>query len=365
MPDRHEKLSHALALIMSLAGSRVGLTLRELMAEHDVGLRTLQRMLKAIDQTCHTLEVVETDEREKRWRMRPTPITRAVAITAEEIVEIEAAAQRLVVEGMGERATILRAAASRLRAQATEQALRKSEPDAEAMLASEGIAARPGPRVQLPDGVIAALRRAIIGNRMINLHYRPANGQERTYLLEPYGLLYGHRPYLLALRPGKPDAAVWRLDRILGLTEADRSFLPREGFDLANLTTNSFGIWREDPFDVVLRFSPTAAKDARAWRFHASQVFEDNEDGSLIVHIHAGGAEEMVAHLALWGDSVTVLAPSELAQRLADFGQRLVDHHLRPSAQSQDFRRAVSNEPVFGAPTDRSHTASTVPSCSV
>ena len=53
-----------------------------------VARRTVERLLAAIGQACGTLEPVETGEREKRWRMRPTPITRAVAITAEEIAEI-------------------------------------------------------------------------------------------------------------------------------------------------------------------------------------------------------------------------------------------------------------------------------------
>lgn len=232
MTERHAKLSRALALIMSLAGSRSGMTLRELMVEHDLGLRTVQRMLKAIDEACHNLEMVELDGREKRWRITPTPIARAIAISADEVVELEAAARRLSDEGLEERARTLKMAAARFRAMSTHAALRKAEPDAEAILASEGLAARPGPRVELPDNIISQLRNAILGNRRILLHYRPVSGIERVYVLEPYGLLCGHRPYLLALRPGKPDVAVWRLDRVVALTDAGTSFVPREGYTL-------------------------------------------------------------------------------------------------------------------------------------
>lgn len=335
MPDRHEKLSQALGLILSLSGSRVGLTLRELMAEHGLNLRTLQRMMKAIDQACGTLEAVESDEREKRWRMRTTPVTRAIAVKAEEIAEVEAAAKRLAEEGLDERAATLRLAADRLRAMTTEAALRRAEPDVEAMLAAEGVAARPVPRIRLQDGIIFELRRAILGSRRIHLGYRPAGGRARSYLLEPYGLLYGRRPYLLALRPNKPDVAVWRLDRIESVTDAGEAFPPRDGFELATLTADCFGIWREPPFDVALRFIPSAAADARAWQFHASQSLHDEPDGSLRVEFRAGGMEEMVAHLAAWGSAVSVLAPAALREKLAELGQQLLVRHSAPFHTSQ------------------------------
>ena len=320
---------------MSLSGSRAGLTLREMMHDHDIGLRTLQRLLRAIERACGTLEEVGTDEREKRWRMRPTPITRAIAVRAEEVAEIESAARRLADEGLQERATTLRSAAAHMRAMATEVALRRAEPDVEAILASEGIAARPGPRIVLADRVIADLRRAILGSRCILLQYRRADGQEREYLLEPYGLLYGNRPYLLALRQGKPDVAVWRLDRIMGLRDGGAPFTPRPGFTLETLTAACFGIWRETPFDVVLRFSPDVARDAKAWRFHVTQTAHDEPDGSVILRVHAGGMEEMVAHLALWGSTVTVLEPRRMAQRLAELGRDLLDHHDGANGSAQ------------------------------
>jgi predicted DNA-binding transcriptional regulator YafY len=327
MAERHEKLTKSLAMMLSLSSTRSGVTLRELMAEHDVGLRTLQRMLRAIEQVSGPLEDVPWDGREKRWRLRPIPLARALAPTASEVAEVELAAERLRQEGLTDRADLLRLAASRIRAATSPENLRRMEPDIEALLTAEGIAARPGPVVMLPEGSVHRLRRAILSCQRIKLHYRRADGSARWYVLEPYGLLYGRRPYLLALRPEKPDVAVWRLDRILDIEETDEGFRPREGCDVHALTADCFGIWREPAFDVELHFAPEAASDARAWRFHGSQMQEVLGDGSLVVRFRAGGTEEMVHHLATWGSAVTVVRPEALRERLAAFARAVLVQH--------------------------------------
>lgn len=324
MPERHEKLSQALDLIMSLAATRSGRTMADMMADMDCGRRTVERLLAAIRQVCVEVEEVPTDEREKRWRMRPNPLFGVVRMTPEEIAEIEGAARRLADEGMTERASTLRSAANKLRATMDEAAKRRTEPDVEALLASEGLAARPGPRVAVPEGVIETLRHALLATRRIRLHYRGPNGAVRVHVLEPCGLLYGARPYLLAVKPGKPDAAVWRLDRVASVEATEEGFAPRPGFDLATLTRDCFGVWRETPMDVVLRFDAGAAQDAESWHFHASQALEQQDDGTLLVRFHAGGLEEIATHLTQWGDAVEVLAPAALRRRLATIGNALI-----------------------------------------
>lgn len=69
--------------------------------------------------------------------------------------------------------------------------------------------------------------------------------------------------------------------------------------------------------DVVWRFSPEAAPDARRFRFHPSQTLEDAPDGSLIVRFRAGGMLEMCWHLFRWGDQVEVLEPEALGAMYA------------------------------------------------
>jgi predicted DNA-binding transcriptional regulator YafY len=335
MPERHEKLAQALGLIMSLAATRYGRTVAEMMEELDCSRRTVERLLGAIRQAAVDIEEVRTDEREKRWRMRPNRLVGAVRMTAEEVAEIEAAAARLAQEGLPARAATLRQAANKLRALMDEAARRRAESDVEALLASEGLASRPGPRVAVGDGVLETLRHALLAARRVRIGYRGTKGEVREHVLEPCGLVYGTRPYLLAVKQDKPDAVMWRLDRVTFAEETEEGFVPRAGNDVGTLMRDSFGVWREAPMEVALRFDARAAADAAGWRFHASQVLEPQPDGGLVVRFRAGGIEEMANHIATWGATVQVLSPPMLRERLATMGEALLRAHAgQPARQA-------------------------------
>ena len=72
---------------------------------------------------------------------------------------------------------------------------------------------------------------------------------------------------------------------------------------------DSFGIWREVPFDVEWRFLPEVADEAATYQFHPRQKVERLKDGSLMVRFRAGGRREMDWYLYRWGDKVEVRNP--------------------------------------------------------
>ena len=71
-------------------------------------------------------------------------------------------------------------------------------------------------------------------------------------------------------------------------------------------------MFQEEPFDVVWKFSPEVAEDAKEYLFHPSQKFEEQADGSLIVRFRAGGGLEMCWHLFTWGGQLSVLGSQEI-----------------------------------------------------
>jgi predicted DNA-binding transcriptional regulator YafY len=108
------------------------------------------------------------------------------------------------------------------------------------------------------------------------------------------------------------DYRLFSLANIEGYEVQVASFERQNDFSLQAFAERSFGAFQEEPFDVVWRFTPQAAPDARQYRFHPTQVFEDQSDGSLIVRFHAGGALEMCCHLFTWGDQVEIIEPERL-----------------------------------------------------
>ena len=120
---------------------------------------------------------------------------------------------------------------------------------------------------------------------------------------------------------------LWRLDRIASLDLLDRRFARREDFDLPTYAAQSFGVFQEEPLDVVLRVAPEAADEAACWLFHPTQTVVREADGALRVSFRAGGVQEMCWHLFTWDTAVTVVAPDTLRTELAELSMTAAQHH--------------------------------------
>jgi predicted DNA-binding transcriptional regulator YafY len=114
------------------------------------------------------------------------------------------------------------------------------------------------------------------------------------------------------------DYRLFSLSNIEKVEVTDFPFRRHKEFLLSAFAERSFGVFQEKPFDVVWRFSPNAAADAKTFLFHPTQTLEDQSDGSLIVRFRAGGALEMCWHLFTWGNEVEVLAPPHLRNLLQE-----------------------------------------------
>jgi predicted DNA-binding transcriptional regulator YafY len=114
------------------------------------------------------------------------------------------------------------------------------------------------------------------------------------------------------------DYRLFSLSNIEKVEVTDFPFRRYKEFLLSAFAERSFGVFQESPFDVVWRFSPNVAADAKTFLFHPTQTLEDQPDGSLIVRFRAGGALEMCWHLFTWGNEVEVLAPPHLRNLLQE-----------------------------------------------
>ncbi|RMD48185.1 MAG: WYL domain-containing protein, partial [Alphaproteobacteria bacterium] len=190
------------------------------------------------------------------------------------------------------------------------------ETDLEALLEAEGLAARPGPRVRVDPAAVAVLREGILACRKVAFTYRGRlDPTARERVVEPYGFLYGTRPYLVARREGAEGFRHYRLQGISEARLTDEPFTREQGFTIEAHARRCFGTFLEEPFDVVWRFRPSAARDAAEYVFHPDQRVETDAEGGLIVRFRAGGALEMAWHLLTWGDAVEVLEPPDFWQR--------------------------------------------------
>jgi predicted DNA-binding transcriptional regulator YafY len=316
---RYEKADNLLLLAMEMQASRGGLSLEDIQERFSVGRRTAMRMRDAILRVFPQADEVATSETVKRWRIPSGTLDRLVGCTVDELANLEIAADILRRENMIEQANSLDTLSAKLRAVLKPDVARKVEPDLEALLEAENLAMRAGPRPRNRTFVLEALRNAVKGCQVVTIKHRTRHtGRETQRMVHPYGFLYGHRHYLVAynVKRGEEGFRLFSLPNIFRVEPTDRYFERDESFDLEAFAKQSFGVFQEEPFDVVWKFSPRAARDARDFIFHPDQVLETGKDGSLIVKFRAGGTLEMCWHLFCWGKDVEVLEPAHLAEML-------------------------------------------------
>ena len=326
---RYEPSQRLLRLALMLAGTRIGLTLDEIARELGVGRRTAERLRDALAGSFPQLESWDDEARARRWRLPGGALAGVAEPRAEAVAAVEALARECGARGEADRAGLLREAADTLRALMRPAALRRVEPDVAALMEAEGIAMRPGPRPKLAPALLPTLRRAILGVQLVAVRYARPGCEPALHHICPYGTLYGGdgRAWLVGHVEGLPHMRLWRLDRIASADLLDRGFARREDFDLAAYAAQSFGVFQEEPLDVVLRIAPEAADEAACWVFHPTQALEREADGALVVRFRAGGVREMCWHLFTWGAVVTVVSPDELRAELVGMSESAARHH--------------------------------------
>lgn len=289
-----------------------GVTLDDIREEFCVSHRTAQRMTDALESLFpHAVTIFEDDDRRHRWSIETVPLAALRLQGDTELAALEMAVERLRSDGDMREAGALSALRNRLLAALRPQDARRAEADAEALLEAHGMAARPGPVVEVDPALADLVAQALRGPFLMEITY---NAERRQ--VEPYGILIGARRYLVARQPDRPDGRMryFRLDLIRDAVMLDQSFARDPDFNLKDHAARAFGTWQDDSEygEVIWRFTAEAADRAREWRFHPAQVQRDLPDGGLEVQFCAGGWLEMTWHLYTWGDAVEVVSPPEL-----------------------------------------------------
>jgi len=322
MSLRYEKADNLLQLALEMQAARRGLSLQDIQERFSVGRRTAMRMRDAIMRNFPQALEVDTGDKSKRWRIPSGVLDRMVSFSADELADLETAIQMVKGAGQPDRAERLENLRGKLRALIPPDVARRTEPDIDALLEAEGFAMRPGPRPRVPGTVMIELRDAVKACLKTEIDYRNRrNGKLNTRLVHPYGFLFGHRNYLVAYHehPKANKVALFSLTNIEGVRLLDDYFVRDPDFRLADFAARSFGVYQQDPYEVVWKFAPEAATTATEFEFHPTQEMETAEDGSLIVRFHAASDLEMAWHLYMWGDKVEVLAPESLREMVADY----------------------------------------------
>jgi len=304
-----------------------GISLVQIVETFGVTLRTAQRLSRALEIAFPMVQTRTDKDRRKWWQLPDSRLLHMQGIRDSELSALDMGIRRAERDGAVTEVAALTSLRNRLLATMPPTFARRAEVDAEAVLEARGHACRPGPRAQYSAHVLGVIDAALKGPFTIQIDYAAAQDTApRSRPVEPYGVLFGMRGYLIAREIGNSKYRHYRLDRIAHASLLQNSFVRDPEFDLGKHAARAFGSFHSDAEfgPVEWRFAPVAAAVARGFLFHPDQHMVDEDDGSLTVRFTAGGWLEMAWHLYTWGDKVEVIAPPAVrslveAYRRSDF----------------------------------------------
>ncbi|QIQ85718.1 WYL domain-containing protein [Erythrobacter sp.] len=309
---RMEKLDRLLTLVAALGESAEGLTLDEMAEVIGANRRTAERLRDVI--LVHFDLEERIDDRHKRFRIPgalPSPFTQP---NVEEIAALQsvAAMQR---RGGSAQAELLESLLGKVQAGLRREVKSRMAPDLDPLVRLQRHHVPAGPMIEHAPETVAAIQGAMMAGVCLEFDYRAEGASEAKWRrVVPLGLIHGAVTYLIGKIPGRDlDPVPYRLDRMSEVRASNEPGAAGEEWDLDEWMSRSFGIWREEGHDIVLRVAATSAERARRWRFHPHQSIE--EDGEeVVVRFHSGGLREIAEHLFTWGGEVRIEAPEELRE---------------------------------------------------
>ncbi|WP_295173451.1 WYL domain-containing protein [uncultured Brevundimonas sp.] len=313
---RHDKAAMVIDLARRMAASAEGLSLDEIARDMRVGRRTAERMRDAVLMLFPQVDEV-SDPPSKRWRIRGGLSAFEQAPTATEMLELSKAATALRAAGEPARATALEGLERKLKAAMRSTTLNRMAPDLEALVRAETIAVQAGPRPSADEAMLTAIRAAVLAQQPLGFTYSRPGAEPRRRSVAPCGVMFGRANYLVAADRETGRIQTFRLDRMSHVAPQEGMAVPPADFDLNVFASQSFGIYQDEIEDVVLRIAPEGAAEAKGWRWHPTQSFEDQSDGGVIVQFRASGMRELAWHLFTWGEQVQILAPQRLKAVMA------------------------------------------------
>jgi predicted DNA-binding transcriptional regulator YafY len=337
---RSEKPADLLKLARALAASAEGMTLDEMAAFSKVGRRTVERRRDAIEDVFGPLDRID-DARQIRFRMNGRGLgSFAVAPTSEELAELENAVRACMAARDDSRAEILSSLHRKILASLRSAERLRLDTDIDAQLRAEAFALQVGPRPYADPNILKKLREALLAGVMVKFLYgESSDAALRWRKVIPYGLLFAPRFYLVARIKSKPEPVLFRLDRMHDLELTDEPGAPPGSFDLDAYASRSFD-FQEEAEDIVLRFDPSAAPDARTYLFHPTHTMIDEADGSLTVRFRAAGLLQIAHHLMTWGPTVAILAPERLKELMWEQVDALYEHYGKMRRRSRTAKAA-------------------------
>ena len=315
---RYSRVSDILDLAIFMSSKIEGVTIKDIQERYNVSRRTAERMRDSLTCIFPAVDEIETDSNQKHWGFTNYSIANFISFAPDEIGNIEQQQRRTTNK---EAKIAIGKAVEKMKA-LNRKGHTSFEEDVALYMQTEGYAVRQMPQYKIGYEIINVIREAFQKSLMVKGFYH-----DKARTIEPLGLIYGEKIYLVAREKNKgKDIYTYLLHKFEKLELTDKKF-DKGDFNLQEYTNLSFGVYHGDILDVKLSFTPELAKEASKFNFHPTQKIKEEKDGSLTVTFKASGEKEIMWHVFKWGAGCKILAPKTLTDEYKKYLKEVLKNY--------------------------------------
>ncbi|MBR2525542.1 WYL domain-containing protein [bacterium] len=301
---RYSRVSDIIELATFMASRPQGITINDIIEKYNVSRRTAERMRDSLLNIFpQIIELDEIEDSHKHWGFVDYSIKELINFDSKEIANLCLLQNRTTNKELKEELgkTIDKIKTLQVKKQTSIQN------NIEMIMQTEGYALRQMPQYKIDDEIIIKIRESLKNSFKIKCQYH-----EKNRVLEPLGMIYGEKIYLLAKEPKKGNDIYTYLLHKIEKPKLTKEKFDRGDFDLKEYSKRSFGVYFGEILNVKLQFDKEIAQDVLSYNFHPTQKSQLQDDGTVIVKFKASGDKEIMWHVFKWGNKVKILAPKTL-----------------------------------------------------
>ena len=314
---RYSRISDILDLAVFMSSKIQGVTLNDIAERYNVSRRTAERMRDSLTCIFPSIDEIETDDSQKHWGFTNYSISNLITFSPKEILNIEQLQRQTTNEELKEE---LGKTVEKIKSLSRKD-LKTVENNIELFMQTEGYAVRQMPQYKISLSVIELIRESLKSSKMVSGIYH-----EKERLIEPLGLIYGEKIYLIAKEKAKgEDIYTFLLHKFENLKLTEKTF-DKGDFDLQEYTNLSFGVYHGEVLNVELLFNKELAQDASQYNFHPTQTCKFNDDGTFTVKFKASGSKEIMWHVFKWGSGCKIVKPVSLNKQYKEYLSKVLNN---------------------------------------
>lgn len=315
---RYSRISDILDLAVFMGSKLIGVTIEDIQKRYNVSRRTAERMRDSLLNIFPQVDEIETEDNKKHWGFINFSISNLITFNPKELANIEQAARRTTNKEMKEE---LNKTVEKIKA-LNRKTIKSTEENIELFLETEGYAIRQMPKYKIDLNTLNVIREGIQFKKIVRGIY---HNKER--IIEPLGLIYGEKIYLIA-REKKKGKEIYNylLNKFEKMEIIDKTF-ERGDFNLQEYTNQSFGVYHGEIMNVKLSFNKEISSEVLNYNFHPTQKIKLENDGSVTVNFRASGDREILWHIFRWGKNCTLLEPKKLKDEYKKYLKEVLENY--------------------------------------